>query len=439
MIKSIAIFLNIVLTSMYFFPFQFKGLEGFNTKMMIALMGLIICIYEIPRKRDGLVSNNLFFLTVFASVVSLCVFISVILNGTPDYAYATYVMSMLVWTGGAYAVCHFLKQVHENVNIRLLCNYLAAICVIQCAMALLIDYNPWVKQLVDSVIEQGQDFLNKSTVQRLYGIGANLDVAGSRFSAVLVLLGVVISKEFREKTSHVQVILYIAAFMFISIVGNMVARTTLVGVIVAIIYWIYDSGIWKLQLRNDYRVFFSWMTLAIAAIAFILVFLYNADPKMKKLIHFGFEGFFSLFEKGTWEVSSNDKLMTMYVFPDNLKTWIIGDGYFSNPYNTDPFYIGVKSGGYYMGTDVGYLRFIFYFGLIGLSAFIAFFIKAYNLCVKQFAEYKPLFFMLLILNFAIWFKVSTDIFPIFALLIMLPQEDNIQEKGDNKELSQQLL
>lgn len=62
----------------------------------------------------------------------------------------------------------------------------------------------------------------------------------------------------------------------------------------------------------------------------------------------------------------------MYVFPDNLKTWIIGDGYFSNPYNTDPFYIGTRSRGYYMGTDVGYLRFIFYFGLIGLSAFIAF-------------------------------------------------------------------
>ena len=439
MIKSIAIFLNIVLTSMYFFPFEFKGLEGFNTKMMIALMGLIICIYEIPRKRDGLVSNNLFFLTVFASVVSLCGFISVILNGTPDYAYATYVMSMLVWTGGAYAVCHFLKQTHDNVNISLLCNYLAAISVIQCAMALLIDYNPWVKQLVDSVIEQGQDFLSKPTVQRLYGIGASLDVAGSRFSAVLALLGVVISKEFREKTNHVQVVLYIAAFMFIAIVGNMVARTTLAGLIVAIIYWIYDSGILKLQLRNDYRVFFSWITLAIAAIVLIMVFLYNADPRMKKLIHFGFEGFFSLVEKGTWEVSSNDKLMTMYVFPDNLKTWIIGDGYFSNPYNTDPFYIGVKSGGYYMGTDVGYLRFIFYFGLIGLSAFIAFFMKAYNLCVKRFTEYKSLFFMLLILNFLIWFKVSTDIFPIFALLIMLPQEDNMQEEGDNKELSQQLL
>ena len=92
-----------------------------------------------------------------------------------------------------------------------------------------------------------------------------------------------------------------------------------------------------------------------------------------------------------------------------------------------------------MGTDVGYLRFIFYFGLIGLSAFIAFFMKAYNLCVKRFTEYKSLFFMLLILNFLIWFKVSTDIFPIFALLIMLPQEDNMQEEGDNKELSQQLL
>lgn len=421
MIKSIAVFFNIVLISMYLFPFVFKGLEGFNTKMMVALAGLMICGYEVPKKRNGYISKDLFFLTVYAFMVSLCGLTSVIINGTPDYAYATYVISMWVWTGGAYTVCYFLKHVHDRVDIQLLCNYLTVVCVAQCVMALLIDYSPLIKQCVDSFVEQNQDFLNKSTVQRLYGIGASLDVAGSRFAAVLVLLAVIIAKKFRERTYHVSSVLYIITFIFIAIVGNMIARTTLVGLIVAFAYWIYDSEVWKLQLNNGYKVFFSWMVLAMAVTVLMLVFLYNTDPSMKKFIRFGFEGFFSLYENGTWNVASNDKLASMYVFPERIKTWIIGDGYFSNPYDVDPFYIGVKIGGYYMGTDVGYLRFIFYFGLIGLIAFIAFFMKTYSLCANRFVEYRQLFFMLLTLNCLIWFKVSTDIFLIFALFLMLPK------------------
>lgn len=429
MIRTIAVFSNIILTSMYLFPFMFKGLEGFNTKMMVALAGLIICGYEVSRKRNGHVSKNLFFLTAYASAVSLCGFVSVTTNGTPDYAYVTYVISIWVWTGGAYAVCYFLKQVHGRVDVRLLCNYLAVVCVAQCVMALWIDYSSSVKQFVDSFAEQGQDFLNRSTVQRLYGIGASLDVAGSRFSAVLVLLAVVIAKEFREGARHVPVVLYMLAFMFISIVGNMIARTTSVGLGMAFVYWIYDSEVWKLRLNDGYKVFFSWMVLAIAVTVLMLVFLYNTDPSMKKFIRFGFEGFFSLYEKGTWYIASNDKLVSMYVFPESIKTWIIGDGYFSNPYDIDPFYMGIKRGGYYMGTDVGYLRFIFYFGLLGLIAFIVFFMRVYSLCASRFAEYRQLFLMLLALNFLIWFKVSTDIFLILVLFIMLPEDSNHDERS----------
>jgi len=84
-----------------------------------------------------------------------------------------------------------------------------------------------------------------------------------------------------------------------------------------------------------------------------------------------------------------------------------------------------------MGTDVGYLRFIFYFGLIGLSAFILFIIKAFKICYDRFAGVKDLFVMLFLLNMIIWFKVSTDIFLIFALFLMTESGDNVLEgKGE---------
>ena len=78
------------------------------------------------------------------------------------------------------------------------------------------------------------------------------------------------------------------------------------------------------------------------------IYRYNASAAFRENVRFAFEGFFSLAEKGTWDVHSNNILKNMYVFPDNIKTWIIGDGYMENPRSTDPYYVGKIYGGYYM-------------------------------------------------------------------------------------------
>lgn len=72
----------------------------------------------------------------------------------------------------------------------------------------------------------------------------------------------------------------------------------------------------------------------------------------------------------------------MWIWPDNPMTWLIGDGYFNNPINSNPYYIGPASTNYYMGTDVGYCRFIFYFGLIGLSAFCLYLSIVQNVALR---------------------------------------------------------
>lgn len=122
----------------------------------------------------------------------------------------------------------------------------------------------------------------------------------------------------------------------------------------------------------------------------------------------------------------------MYVFPESLKTWIIGDGYIVNPVDVDPYYTGDIYEGYYMGTDVGYLRFIFYFGLIGLIAFSVFMYKSYRICCNRLVAYKNLFLLILLINFIVWFKVSTDVFLVFALFLMM-------DKGETKEAGNRIL
>ena len=77
-----------------------------------------------------------------------------------------------------------------------------------------------------------------------------------------------------------------------------------------------------------------------------------------------------------------------------------------------------------MGTDVGYLRFIFYFGLIGLTFFLVFFGKVTQVCMRRFKRYGLLFLLILSVNLIGWVKVSTDVFLVFALFLCLSEEDN---------------
>lgn len=423
MIKILSVIFTIVVTSFYFFPFEFTFLPGVNTKMAMAGLGLVILGIQLGKSRDSLIGKDFFVLSIFALAVSLISFIAVSLNDTYDYTYVSYVISMWVWLGGAYVVISLIRKVHNVASVEVVCHYLIAVCVAQCTIAMLMDSLPPVKAFVDSFLGGTEGYMGKNE-SRLYGIGAALDVAGTRFSAALVMIAYLMAKN-NEDGYKFRRLLYIISFLIIAIVGNMMARTTTLGVILSLLYWVYVSEIYKLNMSSKYTYIWRWFFGAIIVGLPALVYLYLYNQNFYENIRFGFEGFFSLAETGKWEVSSNDILKNMYVFPDNFKTWVIGDGYIVNP-KDDPYYTGPIFGGYYMGTDVGYLRFIFYFGLIGLIAFISYIYKSANICIQRFGRWKDLFVLFLLINFVVWFKVATDIFLVFAIFLCVNKDENEQ-------------
>ena len=68
-------------------------------------------------------------------------------------------------------------------------------------------------------------------------------------------------------------------------------------------------------------------------------------------------------------------------------------------------------------TDVGYLRFIYMFGLIGLALFAGFIIYAGCVCMMKYKHNKLLMLIMTSMTFIIWLKVATDCFFILALFI----------------------
>lgn len=424
MYKYLVHIISVILTSFYFFPIETVFLPGMNTKMALAGIGLLILGKRLAQRRDAGINKDFFVLSLLALGISLISLLTMTINNTPDASFLTYFVSMWVWMGGAYTVVRWLDTAYGYVNVRLVCNQLIAVCVIQCLIAWTKDVYPPLQAWVDSFVG-GEAFMGNTKEARLSGIGAALDVAGLRFSAVVVMIGYILSKA--EELSHKQVVTYLISFLIIAIIGNMMSRTTTVGVGLALVYWIYSTNLLSLKQNIKNQKLWLWLGGILCVIIPVFIYLYFTNDTFYKNIRFGFEGFFSLWETGKWQTSSNDILLKhMVVFPDNWVTWLIGDGYAANPLdkaNPDPYYTGPIYHGYYMGTDIGYLRYIFYFGLMGTMIFILFMWKSAWSCIKKFKDYKIMFLMILLVNYVGWLKVSTDIFLVFALFLVFSSKD----------------
>lgn len=403
-----------VIVSFFYFPVTFTFLPYTNTKNALGAVGLVCLLFVLIKKREFTIPKELFLLLLLSGCVSLVALFSITYNQTPDDSYVTYFRSACIWLSGAFAICCLIWLAHGSISLSLITNYLAGVCVFQCAAAMAIHFIPAVETLVDATVLQGQDMLKD--MNRLYGIGAALDVGGSRFSAALVAIAFAMENS-NNKSARV---FYVLAFSIITIIGNIIARTTLVGVALGLGF-IGASEIWHYfntvlsNPDNKRGSLWTWFAVLVFLIPVGIV-IYEQSLEFQELMRFGFEGFFSLFESGEWDVASNNTLKAMVVWPEELRTWIIGDGYFSNQ-RYDANYIGdATTGGYYMGTDIGYLRYIFYFGIVGLIAISSVMIYACLIGIKEFPEYRFMILLALFAGFIIWLKVSTDLFPFYALM-----------------------
>lgn len=405
-----------IVVDFFFFssPFVFTG--PLNTKEILAAVGLVIIVFDWMKKKRSFISRELIGLLAGSGFVSLMALFSTMYHNSQDPYYNTYFLSMLVWLVAAYTAVRTIIWIHGKVSVKLLCQYLVFISCFQGILAVAADnYAPLSDLLITICPGVGWE----RSIDRLFGLGINscLDTGGIRYAIASILCIHIIKINLDEGVSKGNP-LYILVFCIICVCGNMIARTTVVGSAIGLAYlcWILlPRGGWLKF--NDAKTL-AWLVVIVTALFSIASFFYKTNDNFYYRMRFGFEGFFSLAETGHWHTASNEKLETMYVWPDNPETWLIGDGYFANPAD-DLNYYGVIYEGYYKGTDVGYLRFIYYFGLIGLGFFVGFIIYAGVVCMKMFPDSKMIMLLMTSMTFVIWFKVATDCFFILAMFICL--------------------
>ncbi|MCT4124372.1 hypothetical protein [Elizabethkingia anophelis] len=404
-----------IITSFYFFPISFTFLpSSVNTKMILAVIGIVLAGYRSIREENINIPRQLLLAIGIAIIFSLICFISTDINYTNDYSYAGYIVSFFVWLGGAYTVCDVIRYVHGQVDFKVITLYLAGVCFTQCILAMMIDSIPAFRILVNTFVSQGQEFLDD--VGRLYGIGASLDPAGVRFSLVLVMIAGLLANDKEIRQNNIAIALLLIAFFTISIVGNTISRTTIIGMVCGIAYFVISSGLFRLLVRYDSIKLGILFGLLLLTAVVVSVYLYNVNDAFYGYMRFAFEGFFNLVEKGEWSTSSTDKLnREMWIWPEDQRTWLIGSGLFDN---------------FVYSTDIGYCRFILYCGLIGFSVFAFLFIYLGAVFALKEPKYRLMFLIFMFLTFVFWFKVATDIFFIYALFFCLDQFVVINEKEE---------
>ena len=408
-----------LMMSFYFHPTVILALPIYNTKILLAMWGVVMLVYNTIRTKDYAFSKGLLYALMIAGVFALANYISLIINDSDDYSYTSYPMSALVWVMGAYGAVTFIRWTHKKVTIELVVRYLAGGAAFHSILSQLIDRNESVRNFITSIFYVGEDM---EEMQRLYSFGVGLDPSGVRFAVTLIMIAGVLTLSKVVKKSVSLMVFYFLSFAIISVLGNIISRTTTVGMGLGLFVFAISTGLYKFVIKVSkikiIRVFAVVLALGIP----FTIYFYNTNASFRDQIEYGFEGFFNLVESGEFQTGSTDELSAMWVWPHDTQTWLIGSGQFGSR----------EVGNYNYFSDIGYCRFISYSGLIGITVFGLYFIYNAIYFATRYPRYRYIFLLMIVVTFVVWAKVATDIFQLYALFYAFTDEEELYASDEDE-------
>lgn len=398
-IKKTGLLSNIIIVVLAFFQLysiQFTFLP-ISTRVSLAIIGIFLSVVNLKKNIRALAFANknfkLYFLFLF--LIAAVAFISLIINDSNDFSWVIYPISTFVVLFSAYAGVLIAKKLKPNLSYFDIIDYIILAVLVQQFIAILMYISPAIGTFLTSLQsfdEIAERIVRDSLGGRLIGVGSKGFDAGivAGFALILIMMRIINLRDHNKVYTK-----YILAYLIISVLGIMMARTTFIGIIFSFIYLLTSkSSRFKFSILLR---FVSVMALSIFLFSVISEIAFpNLNETFSKALSFGFEMFINYSETGQFTSRSTEDLKTMYIFPTSAKTWIIGDGKYMGDARIEEIY--------YMGTDVGHLRLIFLFGLIGLTTY---FVYQWFLIKSVFSLKTSLLFFFFI--FVIMFKGYADL------------------------------
>lgn len=374
---------------------------------IIQILG-VICFVKYIYKCDFKLNKNffrvifLFFLLLFIS------FIPCFYNNS-DFSFTVFVSNSIWYIWGAFFVFTIFDI--STLSFTKLCELILLAAFFQALISFAMFLSPFLYDFVMSfiVLSDGANVRSSLVEYRLMGIGNSLWSAGVNYSVDILLLSALPflpdSKIYKNR------FFYWILVITILIAGILSARTFFISIILLLLYLFIMA---KSKIRMFLQIF-KTMVIFLGILTFLFFFVFKDvyDERVDKIIMWAFELFINLFEGNGIVTSSSDIMSDMYIFPTNISTWLLGDGFYT-----------LRDGSYYMGTDIGFIRQIYYYGVLGLLFYwyvtIVFYVSTAKFYYAK--SIKSLLLILFVLQLVLTFKGIIDLssyvslFFVFGLL-----------------------
>lgn len=377
-----------------------------NTMLIWGIIGLVCVLCNLLTNTEKPNRRKLKYILFWTIPMFLATIPATVFNGTDFYYIRDMIFIPITYIFGAYFVAFIVDKTYDNSSLDTFLRLYILSILLQSLLSLMMITSSNIQDILMSLINYSDlqaDKLTGAMGFRAIGFGIEFFAA-----AIIMSIGLIVClTEIYDDNSKKQKIFYVLSFIFILCIGVILARTTLAGAIISLVVFAY------VKVRKSTASIIKIMTL----ILFVFFILYILKDNIINLLlgiennylTFALEVFINIGEGHGLESKSTNVLLSMYnIMPDNLFTWIFGDGYYRNPNN--PLFA------YYKGIDVGYLRIIFATGILGLIAFLVSHFKILNkiqITNENKRIYIKISLILLILVFLL--KGALTLLHIFAL------------------------
>lgn len=312
-------------------------------------------------------------------------------------------------------------KAYKEASVLKLLEILINLALVQAIISFVFLLSPSIADYYRSFViidESALSVIETQSVFRLVGIG------DMRYATAAVNYGFMIWAVLLLRHHHYGMVgssnwYSLLVITIFSLAGILSGRTFFILLAITIPYvFCLKEGNIKKSVKELISVFFP--VLIIGFVAFIYLFASN-----EQLVSWAFELFINFGDGGKLESESTNQLKDMYIFPSDLKTWLFGDGKTVN-----------DSGGFYMGSDVGYIRSIFYWGIIGTCIYL--YIQYYMVrmaTINNFnKQFRVFLYFLFIFFLVYWLKDLFSIEKYICLLIMVQAMSNRKNQSKNNEI-----
>lgn len=359
----------------WFFCFIYKPEFIFIPHSINMFMGIIGLILSTRNKvRDIILYRTdarvISIVRLILPFVIISVF-SMIINTSTDMKFIRYGISVFLAYYGAYWLSYMFYKCYGSLNVKIIVMYLLYATLLHQFIALIMFFDYSIYNLLQSLVRidaSGLEAMDRTAGFRLQGLGASFFTAGLIYGYVLIMLALAIKQgEFNSKEQP----WIMASYFLITAVGIMMARTTIVGFALGLLIIIsYYATSWRKFFKTFIRLGFILCLLCVVVIKIYPSLLSDFEG----LFEFAFELVNNYKNSGELHSGTTDRLLEMWgTIPDNFKTWLIGDAR----------WVDADGRHYYMRVDVGYLRNLWYFGLIGTLTYLLYNLKSLKLVLDR--------------------------------------------------------